>query len=71
MTKRKSPEEQIVYTYRGPGRSPLGIPDRSLTAAEFEGLSFLQQQWVRDSDIYVSTGADEPTTEPPEGGEDA
>ncbi len=71
MTKRKSPEEQIVYTYRGPGRSPLGIPDRSLTAAEFEGLSFLQQLWVQESTIYVLAGSTEPTIEPPEGGEDA
>lgn len=71
MTKPKSPEDKILYTYRGAGRSPLGIPDRSLTTDEFERLSFLQQQWVRDSDTYVPTGADEPPTDPPKGGKDA
>lgn len=49
MTK---PDAPIIYTYRGDDRF-YGVPRRSLTQADFDALTPLQQRDVLASSSYV------------------
>lgn len=55
--------EPIVFTYRGEDRF-YGVPQRSLTQADFDGLTLQQQRDVLASSAYVPRKADDAPSVP-------
>jgi hypothetical protein len=56
--------DPIVYTYRGEDRF-YGVPRRSLTQADFDALTPVQQQDVIASKSYVARTAEPKTATTP------
>lgn len=66
--------DPIVFTYRGEDRF-YGVPRRSLTQADFDALTPLQQRDVLASDSYYERKAESkpqaaPATKPDSGGKE-
>ena len=61
-------DEPILYTYRGPDRF-YGIPRRSLTQADFDALTPVQQRDVIASTSYVERPAKTGDTKPDKTGQ--
>lgn len=67
-------DEPIVFTYRGEGGKGdrfYGVPRRSLTQADFDALTPLQQRDVLASRSYIERTADSKPKAPPASTPDA